>query len=91
MSKAQSPISSKNKNTTQNESLSICNKNTSTMQSPLSLVTQNTSLGKSSSNSKTGYRKDVIIVGNCILNGVNEEGLSDDKYKMEDNHSFIKH
>ena len=55
------------------------NQNTSLSESqPLS----NTSSSQSSvKNSKTESKKDVIIIGDSMLNGTNEEDLSDDRYK----------
>ena len=34
-------------------------------------------------NSKIESKKDVKIIGNSMLNGINEEGLSDDRYKVK--------
>ena len=51
-------------------------------------------------NSKIESKKDVIIIGDSMLNGIIEEGRSDDRYKFkaqnysgatkEDNCDFIK-
>ena len=46
------------------------------------------SLSNTSSNSKIESKKDVIIIGDSMLKGINEEGLSDDRYKVKvKNHS----
>ena len=62
------------------------NQNTSSSESePLS----NTSSRQSSlKNSKTESKKDAIIIGDSMLNSINEEGLSDDRYNVKvKNHS----
>ena len=44
----------------------------------------NTSSGQSSlENYKVESKKDVIIIGDSMLNGNNEEGLLDDRYKVK--------
>ena len=62
------------------------NKNASSSESEL---LSNTSPRQSSrKNSKIESKKDIIIIGDSMLNGINEEGLFDDRYKVKvKNHS----
>ena len=75
----------------QNKSLNPSSNNNQNQNasSPESEPLSNTSSRQSSlKNSKIESKKDVIIIGDSMLNGINEEGLSDDRYKVKvKNHS----
>ena len=73
--KSLNPSSNRNQNQNASSSESESLSNTSSRQSSLK-------------NSKTESKKDVIIIGDSMLNGINEEGLSDDRHKVKvKNHS----
>ena len=67
--KSLNPSSNRNQNQKASSSESESLPNTSSRQSSLT-------------NSKIESKKDVIIIGDSKLNGINEEGLSDDTYKV---------
>ena len=69
------PSSNNNQNQNASSSESESLSNTSSRQSSLK-------------NSKIESKKDVIIIGDSMLNGINEEGLSDDRFQVKvKNHS----
>ena len=75
----------------QNKSLNLSSNNNQNQNasSPESEPLSNTSSRQSSlKNSKIENKKDVIIIGDSRLNGINEERLSNDRYKVKvKNHS----
>ena len=56
------------------------NQNASSESEPLPNASSRQSYLK---NSKIESKKDVIIIGDSMLNGINEKGISDDRYKVK--------